>query len=59
MLDEKELEKIRKQAEKEFPNDIALQLIYIARRIISNKADLKGLKYLDYIKVIMKEIKSI
>jgi len=34
----------------EFPNDFALQQIHIARKVIAKEAELKGLKYLDYIK---------
>jgi len=59
MLDEKEINKIRKDVEREFPNDIALQQIHIARKIIGREAEMKGLKYLDYIKLLTKDIKTI
>lgn len=58
-LNDKEIEKIKKNAEIEFPNDIALQQIHIARKIIAKEAEKKGLKYLDYIKLITKDIKAI
>jgi hypothetical protein len=45
--------------EKEFPNDVALQQIHIARKILAKEAELKGMKYLDYIKSITKNIDAI
>ncbi len=54
-----DIEKIRKEIEREFPNDFALQQIHIARKIIAKEAELKGLKYLDYIKELIKDIKAI
>ncbi len=59
MLNEEEIEKIKKEIELEFPNDIALQQIHIARKILSREAEKKGLKYLDYIKLITKDVKII
>ena len=58
MLDKREINKIRKEIEQEFPNDIALQQIHIARKIIAKEAEMKGLKYLDYIKLLTKDIKT-
>ena len=59
ILKEIDIEKIRKEIEREFPNDFALQQIHIARKIIAKEAELKGLKYLDYIKELIKDIKTI
>ena len=59
MLDEGEINKIKKDIEKEFPNDFALQQIHIARKIIAREAEMKGLKYLDYIKLLTKDIKTV
>ena len=59
MLDKQEIEKIKKNVEQEFPNDIALQQIHIARKIIAREAEMKGLKYLDYIKLLTKDIKTV
>jgi len=56
MLDKQEINKIRKDIEQEFPNDIALQQIHIARKILAREAEIKGLKYLDYIKLLTKDI---
>ena len=57
VLIENEIEKIKKKVEKEFPNDLALQQIHIARKIIAFEAEMKGLSYLDYIKSLTKDIK--
>lgn len=59
MLKEKEIDRIKKVVEQEFPNDLALQQIHIARKIIAREAEIKGLKYLDYIKLLTKDIKNI
>ena len=52
MLNKEEIEEIKKGIESEFPNDLALQQIHIARKIIAKEAEKKGLNYLDYIKLI-------
>ncbi len=57
-LNEKEIEKIKKDIELEFPSDIALQQIHITRKIIVKEAEKKGLKYLDYIKLITKDMEA-
>ena len=59
MLKEEDIDKIRKEVELEFPDDLALQQVHIARKIIAKEAEIKGLKYLDYIKLIAKDIKTI
>lgn len=50
MLNEKELDKIKREVEREFPNDPAMQQVHIARKIIAKKAKEKSLTYLEYIK---------
>lgn len=59
MLKEEDIDKIRKDVELEFPDDLALQQVHIARKIIAKEAEIKGLKYLDYIKLLTKDIKDI
>jgi len=56
ILNKEEVEKITKEIEKDFPDDLALQQVHIARKIIAKEAELKGLKYLDYIKLINDEL---
>ena len=37
------------EVEQEFPNDLALQQVHFARKIISRKAELLGMSFLEYI----------
>ncbi len=43
-------EKTKKEIEREFPGDPALQQIHIARKLISREAKEKGLSFQEYIK---------
>ncbi len=45
----KEMERIRKSVEREFPNDPALQQVHIARKIIAMEAK-KGLTFAEYVR---------
>ncbi|MGQ9626678.1 MAG: hypothetical protein ACUVV0_07210 [Anaerolineae bacterium] len=54
-LEEKDIEKIRKAVEEEFPGDPALQQVHIARKIIAKEAELEGLSFLEYIKLLLKQ----
>ncbi len=45
----KEINKIRKEIEKEFPGDSALQEVHIARKIISKEAEIMGMSFGRYI----------
>lgn len=56
MIDKNEIEKIRIEIENEFPNDSALQQIHIARKILTKEAELKDMKYLEYIKSLTKNL---
>jgi len=49
-ITEKEIVEIRKKAEKEFPDDPALQQVHIARKIIVREAEMEGLNFIQYIK---------
>ena len=55
ILREEDIERIKSEVELEFPNDFALQQIHIARKIITKEAEMKGLSYLDYIKLLTKD----
>jgi len=57
-VEKQDLEEIRKAVEKEFPEDPALQQVHIARKIISKEAELEGLSFLEYIKIIRKRTKK-
>ena len=43
----------------EFPNDMALQQIHIARKILAKEAEIKSMSYIDYVKFITKDLKII
>ncbi|MEM7821863.1 MAG: hypothetical protein QXX38_03605 [Candidatus Aenigmatarchaeota archaeon] len=58
MIEKEKIEEIKKEVEKEFPGDIALQQIHIARKILSEEAKQKGLSFLEYIKEQMKELEN-
>ena len=54
-ISEREIEEIKNKVNLEFPDDPALREIHIARKIISKEAELKGLSYFDYVKLLIKE----
>ncbi|MCX5914912.1 MAG: hypothetical protein NTV04_23625 [Deltaproteobacteria bacterium] len=54
----REIEKIRKMVEKEFPNDPALQQVHIARKVLSREAEIAGLSFIEYIKLMQKHVKG-
>ena len=54
----KEIERIAKMAEKEFPQDPALQQVHIARKVISKEAELAGLSFIDYIKNLAEQARG-
>lgn len=56
MIETEEIEKIKKEAEEEFPQDYALQQIHIARKILSAEAKQSGLSFAEYIKTQAKKI---
>lgn len=51
-LKEELLETIKKTVEAEFPDDPALQQIHIARKVIAKEAELKGLSFIQYVKLV-------
>ncbi|MBI5966364.1 MAG: hypothetical protein HY882_00705 [Deltaproteobacteria bacterium] len=54
-----EIEEIKKLVEKEFPNDPALQQVHIARKVIAREAQLQGLSFIEYIKLLGKKVKHV
>ncbi|MCG2727985.1 MAG: hypothetical protein L6244_04995, partial [Candidatus Methanoperedenaceae archaeon] len=50
---------IRKRVEEEFPDDPALQQVHIARKIIAKEAELEGLSFIEYIKLVGKQVKDV
>ena len=51
-----DLETIKKELEKEFPGDFALQQIHIARKILAKEAEEKGMNFIDYIQLQAKSL---
>ena len=45
-------------AEKEFPNDPALQQVHITRKIVAKEAEYEGLSFLEYIRLLRKQAKT-
>ena len=58
-IEEKDIEEIRRAVEKEFPDDPALQQVHIARKIIAKEAQLEGLSFFEYIKLLGKQVKPV
>jgi hypothetical protein len=58
-IKEKDIEEIRKAVEEEFPKDPALQQVHIARKIITKEAELEGLSFLEYIRLLGKQVKKV
>jgi len=56
---EKDIEEIRRAVEEEFPEDPALQQVHIARKIIAKEAQLEGLSFFEYVKLIGKRVKNV
>ena len=56
ILNEEEIEEIKKKVKLEFPEDEALQQVHIARKIIRREAEKKGMKYFDYVRTLIHEI---
>ena len=56
---EKDFEEIRRAVEAEFPDDPALQQVHIARKIIAKEAEFEGLSFLEYIKLLGKQVKKV
>jgi len=56
---ENDIEEIRRAVEKEFPEDPALQQVHIARKIIAKEAQLEGLSFFEYVKLLGKRVKNV
>lgn len=58
-LKEKDVKEIRRAVEEEFPGDPALQQVHIARKIIAIEAESEGLSFLEYVKLLGKQVKNV
>jgi hypothetical protein len=59
MIKDSEMGEIRKMMEREFPDDPALQQVHIARKIIAREAQLEGLSFIEYVKLLGKKVKEV
>ena len=59
MVKKKRMEEIKREIEREFPDDFALQQVHIARRKISEEAKEKKISLLKYIKMQAKEARKV
>lgn len=57
-MKKEKIEEIKREVEKEFPLDFALQQVHIARRLLAEEAKEKGMDYWKYIKMQVKEAKD-
>lgn len=58
-IKEKNIEEIRRAVKKEFPDDPALQQVQIARKLIAEEAQLEGLSFFEYVKLLGKQVKNV
>ncbi len=58
-MNEERIRKMKKDIEKEFPEDFALQQIHIARKLLSEEAKEKNMSFWKYIKMQAKERKDV
>ena len=56
-IKKREIDKIKIMVGKEFPQDPALQQVHIARKIISKEAELAGLSFSEYIKLLARQVR--
>ena len=58
-MEKKKMENIKKEVEREFPEDFALQQVHIARKILAEEAKESGISFWKYIKMQVKEVKDV
>ena len=57
-MEKERVEEIKRDVEREFPNDFALQQVHIARKLLAEEAKEKGINFWEYIKMQVKEVKD-
>jgi len=57
-VEKERVEEIKRDVEREFPNDFALQQVHIARKLLAEEAKEKGVNFWAYIKMQAKEAKD-
>jgi len=56
-MEKKKIEDIKKEIEREFPEDFALQQVHIARKVLAEEAKEKGIRFLEIYKNAVKRDK--
>ena len=54
-MKQEKIEEIKRNVEREFPSDFALQQVHIARKLLVEEAKEKGMNFWEYIKVQVKK----
>jgi len=57
-MEKERIEKIKREVEREFPGDFALQQVHMARKLLAEEAKEKGINFWEYIKLQVKEAKD-
>ena len=58
MVKKERIKEIKKEIEKEFPSDFALQQVHIARKLLSEEAKEKKMNFLEYVKMQARSIEN-
>lgn len=54
MVKKERIKEIKREIEKEFPSDFALQQVHMARKLLSEEAKEKKVSFLEYVKIQVK-----
>jgi len=54
MVKKERIKEIKREIEKEFPFDFALQQVHMARKLLSEEAKEKKVSFLEYVKIQVK-----
>ena len=58
LLSEEEIRSLQSPVQREFPDDMALQEVHLDRQILSKEAERYEIPYLQYIKILARQLKT-
>ncbi len=58
LLSDEEIRSLQTPVQREFPDDLALQEVHLARQILSKEAEQCGMPYLQYIKTLARQLRT-
>ena len=58
-MEKERIEKIKREVEREFPSDFALQQVHMVRKLLAEEAKEKGINFWKYIRLQVKEAKDV